>query len=108
MGMTFITCRNSYFRPTVERGFYGLDSMAATLGAPIAMKAAQFARPAVAVPGMKVKAWIRLGQRFPENCRSIKYRTTLFTLGFGYNPPVLAEALLLAFRSGTGRREEGD
>jgi hypothetical protein len=53
MHTTFITWQSSYFRPTVERGFYGLGSMAATLGAPIAMKAVQLRAPAGAVLAWK-------------------------------------------------------
>jgi hypothetical protein len=38
--------------------------MAATLGAPIAMKAAQFASPGRGGPGMRVKTQIRSGKDF--------------------------------------------
>jgi hypothetical protein len=46
-------------------------------------------------PGMEVKTQIRLGQRFPENCRSIKYRTNVAHLRLRYHPPMLAKPFFL-------------
>jgi hypothetical protein len=59
------------------------------------MNTAQFASPGRGGPGMEVKTQIRLGQRFPENCRSIKYRTNVAHLRLRYHPPMLAKPFFL-------------